>query len=202
MADRTTRSVPAFVPKALAALQVGVWEIDVARGRAVCDATAAMLLGLDPAEAAAGMPVRTFGRFIHPDDVAGFIAGAERLREANGVAVLEHRLLLRPGDVRWVQLRGRSTRDPVSNSMLGRGIIIDLTESRIAGPSGGVASPEAAYSNEAETPLERAAGHALDARAALDACEGPDAAPLRRSIDAVLWSIGRALARRVGSPIM
>ncbi|WP_287081492.1 PAS domain-containing protein [Methylobacterium sp.] len=47
---------------------VGNWELDAAIGQARADALVAMLFGVDPQDAQAGLPLASFINGIHPDD--------------------------------------------------------------------------------------------------------------------------------------
>lgn len=198
MAHQAMQSVLAFVPEALVSSQVGTWEIDFESDSAQCDAMTAALFGLDPVEAAEGLSPGAFVRSIYPADRAAYVAKAERMRERGGLSVIEYRTVPRPGEVRWVLARGRYERDPATNTMRGRGIIIDITESKLDGMVEDKAFFLAPDGSELETPLERATGHALQVRRALDDMERQDAAPLLDIINTFLWAIGRTLAREIG----
>ncbi|KMO11901.1 PAS domain-containing protein [Methylobacterium platani] len=197
MQHQVTRSVLAFVPDALSASQVGTWTTDVINDRTVCDAAAAALFGVDPNLAAEGLPLAAYARVIHPDDRAGFHDKLNRVREHGGLFVVEYRAFPAPGDRRWVLARGRYERDDRTGGMTGRGIVIDITESKLDGR----AEDRAFFiaEEDTETPLERAAACAIQTRQAIDEFDGPEGLGLRRSVDALLLALGRALARRVGA---
>ena len=118
------------------------------------------------------------------------------MREHGGLYVVEYRTIPRPGDVRWILVRGRYERDRLTGSVFGRGIVIDITESKIDGLVEDKAHFLAPDIPEIEAPLDRAAGYALKLKEAADQYAGGDAAGLGRAINTVLWIIGCALARR------
>ncbi|MFF9550680.1 PAS domain-containing protein [Methylobacterium fujisawaense] len=190
------KSVPAFLPDALISSQVGTWQIDFDRDHAVCDTTTAALFGVDPDEASIGLSLTSFARAIHPDDRSTYDDRTKRMREHGGLYVVEYRTVPRPGDVRWILVRGRYDRDRLTGNILGRGIVIDITESKFDGIVEDNAYFLAPDLPEIETPLERAAGYALKAKEAVDEYVGRDAAVLGRAINVVLWIIGCALARQ------
>jgi hypothetical protein len=196
------RPIPDFMPEALFSSQVGTWKTDFDRDRAACDATTAALFGLATAAAASGLPISAFVRAIHPEDRATYLARTQRMRENGGLYVVEYRTMPRPGDVRWILVRGHYERDPVSGSVLGRGIVIDITESKLDGLVEDKAYFLAPETPDVETPLDRAATHAIEAREAIDAYAGPEAAILRRAINAVLWIVGCTLARQQKDPVL
>ncbi|TNC05412.1 PAS domain-containing protein [Methylobacterium terricola] len=197
MPNQVTRSVLAFVPDALTASQVGTWETDASTDRTFGDATTAALFGVDPVQAAGGLPLAAYARVIHPDDRTAFSSKLERVRDHGGLFVIEYRTLPAPGDLRWVLARGRYERDERTGSMTGRGIVIDITESKLDGR----AEDRAFFFTEedAETPLDRAAACAIQARQAIDEVAGSEGLGLRRSVDALLLALGRALAGRIST---
>ncbi|QRE72882.1 PAS domain-containing protein [Methylobacterium aquaticum] len=197
MQNQVTRPVLAFVPDALIASQVGTWETSFAIDRTFSDATTAALFGLDPDEAAKGLPLAAYARSIHPHDRAAFNDKIGRVREHGGLYVVEYRTIPALGDLRWVLARGRYQRDKHTGEITGRGIVIDITENKLDGRI----EDRAFFITEeaAESPLDRAAACAIQARQAIDEVDGPEGLGLRRSVDALLLALGRALARRVGA---
>lgn len=197
MPNQITRSVLAFVPGALTASQVGTWETSFANNCTFSDATTAALFGVDPNLAAKGLPFSTYVRSIHPDDRAAFNDKIGRVREHGGLYVVEYRTVPTPGDLRWVLARGRYERDEHTGEVTGRGIVIDITESKLDGRT-----EDRAFfimEEDAEPPLDRAAACAIQARQAIDEVDGPEGLGLRRSVDALLLALGRTLAYRIGA---
>lgn len=190
------QSIPAFVPEALASSQVGVWYTDFDKNKAVCDATTAAIFGVDAIDAASGINISHFVRAIHPHDRAMYEVRTKRMRENGGLYVVEYRTVPRPGEVRWILVRGRYERDPSSGNIFGRGIVIDVTDSKLDGMIEDKVCFLAPDAPETMSPLDRTADHMLRAREAADDYTGRDAPALRRTINAVLWVVGRLLARQ------
>ncbi|PZR34887.1 PAS domain-containing sensor histidine kinase [Caulobacter segnis] len=127
---------------------VGAWEWDIANGRLIADARFAELCGLDPVEAAEGMPTSAFFHTVYARDrmrlkiaVAGALHGAE-------VFARDYRVVL-DGDIRWVSARGRTFVDEDDRPVRFAGVLADITEQkkleerlRIAQTAGGVGSFE------------------------------------------------------------
>jgi hypothetical protein len=197
--SRETRPVLAFVPTALHASQVGAWQSDLTTDRTVGDATTAFLFGVDPDEAAHGLPLTSYTQNIHPDDQSEFRRKLASVRDRGGLFVIEYRTCPSPTDVRWVLARGRYEREPPTNQMVGRGIVIDITESKLDGRVEDRAffvRPEGAVPT-----LEHVASLVLEARGEIDELGEHESSPLRRAVDALLWIIGRTLALRQTEPV-
>lgn len=127
----------------------GSWDWDIPDHRFTADARFATLNGLDPSEAAGGLPAEAFFKAVHPDDririrlaVAGILNGAE-------VFSKEYRLLAPDGSVRWVHARGRCHFGDDDRPVRFTGVIVEITEQkhveerlRIAQSAGGIGTFE------------------------------------------------------------
>jgi PAS domain S-box-containing protein len=127
----------------------GSWDWDIPRGRLTGDARFAALHGLDPVEAAKGLPADAFFEAVHPEDrlrirlaVGGILNGAEIFSK-------EYRLLSSDGSVRWVHARGRCLFGSDDKPLRFTGVVIDITEQkhveerlRIAQSAGGIGTFE------------------------------------------------------------
>jgi hypothetical protein len=187
------RTVPAHIPEAFAASNVGTWQTGQSVHHYIVDEAAAALFGLDAAKAAEGFLLMNFLKAIHPGDRKLFRDRIGRSIEHGGLFVMEYRTTPRPNEVRWVLGRGRYERNPATGEMQGRGILIDITESKLDGHVDDRAlfiAPDAGGS-----PLERAATLALEAREAIEKIEDRERLVLLRAIDPLLWALGRVLAR-------
>lgn len=193
------RIVPAFVPEALIASNVGTWQTGQSLQHYIADETAAALFGLDASDTAEGLSLAVYSRAVHPDDRAGFRDRLSRVTEHGGLFVHEYRMVPREGVVRWVLARGRYERDPVTGEMRGRGILIDITDSKLDG----LAEDRALFVklDAGKHPLDRAAELAIKTREAIDEIEVHEKSVLRLAVDALLWALGRALARRTTSTL-
>jgi hypothetical protein len=170
----------------------------VTTDRTVADATTAFLFGVDADEAARGLPLISYTRNIHPDDRTEFRQKLGLVRDRGGLFVIEYRTCPTPTDVRWVLARGRYERDPLTGLMVGRGIVIDITESK----SDGRVEDRAFFvaSDDGQPSLEHVAELTLKAREEIDELGEQESSPLRRAVDALLWIIGRTLAQRHDEP--
>ncbi|AMB48220.1 MULTISPECIES: PAS domain-containing protein [Methylobacteriaceae] len=183
-----------FLPDALIASQVGIWETDFANDRTVADSITAALFGLDPVQAAIGLPLAAYTKAILPADQNEFFANIDRVCEHGGLFVVEYRVRSADRGVRWVLARGHYKRNPRTGKVLGRGIVVDITEGKLNGQVEDRAlfvSP-----NKNEAPLDQIATYALKARRAVDDVAGHEKTALRSAIDGLLWAVGRALAKR------
>jgi PAS domain S-box-containing protein len=132
-----------------AAGAAGAWEWDVERGEVHFDARLAALYGLDPDEAAAGLPTESFFAAIDAADapririaVAGMLHGAEVFHKS-------FRLLGADGILRWVEAHGRSLNDENGRPVRFSGVLVDITARRrveehlrIAQSAGGIGTFE------------------------------------------------------------
>ena len=110
-----------------AAGSVGNWSWDIPNRLLYLDARLAAFQGIDPAEAAVGLPVAHFFTAIHPDDaprirvaVAGMLRGAE-------VFFKSFRMLAFDGSLRWVEAHGRCQFDEHDQPARFTGMFIDVT---------------------------------------------------------------------------
>jgi PAS domain S-box-containing protein len=127
----------------------GSWDWNIPSRSLTADARFAALYGLDPIDAARGLPAKVFFSSIHPDDqlririaIGGIVNGAE-------VFSKEFRLVGPDGAVRWVHGRGRTHFDDDDRPFRFTGVLVDITEQkhieerlRIAQTAGGVGTFE------------------------------------------------------------
>ncbi|ODT72158.1 MAG: hypothetical protein ABS75_05020 [Pelagibacterium sp. SCN 63-23] len=107
---------------------VGTWDWDISHDRITVDDQFAALHNLDPLRAGLGVPLQTFLRAVHPDDV-------QRLGDELAAALRdgtpfksEYRLLERDGTVTWVVASGRPRLDGSGKVYRFPGVAIDVTE--------------------------------------------------------------------------
>jgi hypothetical protein len=97
-----------------------------------------------------------------------------------------------------VLARGRYERDSVTGSMTGRGIIIDITDSKMDGQ---VEDRAIFVAPQREGPsLDHIAALTLEARQEIDDLGVSKSSPLRRAVDTLLWAVGRALGEAQTRP--
>ena len=84
-------------------------------------------------DAANGLPLADYIRKVSLEDREMLFDRLNQVRLSGGMFVVEYRTHPTPDDVRWVLARGRYERDPRTGAMMGRGIVIDITENGWAG---------------------------------------------------------------------
>jgi len=111
---------------------IGLWDWDVQRDLVRADERFAKLYGIDPAVAAAGVPVATFLNRVHEEDRTRLVRAAAHAAETGGLFASEYRLLRDDGAVRHLLTRGRCTCDAAGRPVHFLGVTIDITEQRQA----------------------------------------------------------------------
>lgn len=108
------------------------WEWQINSNKILGDPRFAALYGLKPEEAARGVSPSLFFSIIHPDDqtrirlaIGGILRGAE-------VFSKEYRILLPNHTIRWVHARGRCHYDENDRPSRFNGVLVDITERKIA----------------------------------------------------------------------
>jgi hypothetical protein len=176
----------------LTSLDIGLWESDVDAAYIRGDAVMAHIFGLSSAEAAQGIPLQRLLSIFHPEDLASDTVRRRRVLEEGGLFVWEHRILPAPGMVRWILSRGYFERD-LDGRMRGRGIIIDVTDTRAEGLTEGssrfLATPDVIGS-----PAERMAEHALELWALKQELGADAATRIQPLLQALMLELGREIA--------
>ncbi len=118
------------VAVAVAATDLGLWELDIRARRLAWSQTNRALFGV-PVD----MEISE-GRFLallHPDDRAGVLAAYSEVIEGRetGDLRLEYRIVRPDGEARWLHSRGRLIRDALGPARL-VGTTLDITERRAA----------------------------------------------------------------------
>ena len=189
-------SASRLVPAALQASNVGVWEWNTAEDILRCDADCASLFGMPVAVAKRGLPLQSALDGIHPDDLTQFQGRIAHVVHHGGLFVAEYRTRPSLNEVRWILARGRFETEPVA---IGRGIVIDITESKLDGHVEDTAffarsTPEGEAA--VNDPLIRACDRTLDLKREA-AILGEDVPGLTPAVDLALMVLGRRLAQHV-----
>jgi PAS domain S-box-containing protein len=114
---------------AMAVGRMGTFDLDLATGRIRRDRNLEELYGIEPGSADT---LGGWAALIHPDDRAGVLAQVERAATEGGEYRLEHRHLHPDGRIRWLERRGEAYRDRSGRIAGVRGIVIDVTERKVA----------------------------------------------------------------------
>jgi hypothetical protein len=168
---------------------VGTWAWAAGTDSAAADAVVALLFGLDPDSAEAGLPLTAYLAGIHRADRTRVLAQFRLSARDGHPFVAEFRVRSRACETRWVLSRCQFSYDHRGRPVQGRGIIVDVTSLH---GKGGVHDPIAgAALVTGGSPLERAADSAMVAHQ--DVCDLQDAG-LKARADELLFEIGRRLA--------
>src|SRR5262245_48833823 len=128
-ADEALRTSEERLRAALEIGGVGIWELDLQRGRGYWSATAFGVIGLDPDITAPAQ--RAWRALVHPDDSGAVVTEFRRARDARDEYRCEHRVVRPDGVVRWLDARGRFFYDEDGKAVRMLGAFVDVTD-RIA----------------------------------------------------------------------
>lgn len=195
---RSMLTRPALTPFGMSALGVGMWEDVPHLGRVRGDATMARIFGLTEAEAAQGVSWEQLSTLFHPEDLARDQTQRRRVRDEGGLFAWEHRIVPAPGLVRWVLARGRFERR-ADGHIYGRGIVIDITDSRTEGPfeppAGFLGAPA-----EQGSVVEQMADCAMRLWELLGDLGLEEAKRVQPLLEALLYELGRQIAASLSGP--
>ena len=96
---------------ALAAGSIGTWSWDVPGNRLMADEKFARLFGIEPGEAAQGLPYQIYMNAIHPHDRAYIEHLIANMVQGQGVYEAEHRVIDANAKIHWVVSRGKAEYD-------------------------------------------------------------------------------------------
>ncbi|HEV2621941.1 MAG TPA: HWE histidine kinase domain-containing protein [Frateuria sp.] len=111
---------------------IGTWLWDVQNDRVTADSRFARSFSLDPAEAAAGLPVSAFLQSIHPQDLPEV---EERVRESLNTGApyrCQYRIRQPDDSYLWVEASGRCEHDADRRPTYFAGLIVDVGERKLA----------------------------------------------------------------------
>ena len=109
---------------------IGTWDWDIPGDSVYVDARFARLFGVDPALADKGVPIETFLRGIHPDDLDRVSATIKTAAETAAPYAQEYRTVDGDGAVHWIFAKGRCFHDSAGNPLRFPGAIVDRTAER------------------------------------------------------------------------
>lgn len=188
---------PDFALQVLAQSKVGIWERDPVRGLIRCNPTMSAIYGLSSAQGRRGVPLDEFRQALVPEDLHRFEARDALAVAGGSLMFTEYRVRGRDGAVRWVLVRG--VYEAIRPGWViagGRGIAIDITQSKAEGHAEG----EPLYRALAPVPMAEPPSlpldHAVDLALALhrEAARLADMAPTLLPAMAIVLEILRAAA--------
>jgi PAS domain S-box-containing protein len=131
-AEHELRSVNERLEHALEAAEIGVWDWYPETNRLVASSRAQALLGYQPGEFVEDM--RSYWSRLHADDrerveaaVRDVLRGDAGQRAPNWEEDMEHRIVRPDGEVRWMLVKGRLSRDALGRPGCMSGTILDVT---------------------------------------------------------------------------
>ena len=110
----------------------GWWDWDIASDRVYAGEQFARMYGVEPEQAASGVPVATFLDGIHPEDRAPVGARIAAAMAEGGDFSAEYRLRGRDGTLTWIHARGRCYHDAEGRPARFPGVALDVSERRAA----------------------------------------------------------------------
>lgn len=125
LAESALRESGERLRSAMAAGDMGAWDIDLATGSLTWDAQQYHIFGLSPERSPVDMDA--FWRLVHPDDLERVKLEAAEA-ERSGRLAAEFRIIKPDGDVRWIAGRGAVVGHGESRSPRMVGINYDVTE--------------------------------------------------------------------------
>ncbi len=111
---------------------IGTWDWDIAGDRVHTSERFALMYGLDPVRAQAGLPLGEYVAGIHPDDRAEVARTIEEAVASGGEYRSEYRIQTRDGETHWVIARGRCLRDAEGRPARFPGVTFDITDRKAA----------------------------------------------------------------------
>ena len=131
--DRAARELPDVAARdsvvaALAAAEVGRFDLHLADGRLEGDERLASFFGFHGEDKAGDL--EGFLARVHPDDLAGVRAALETAAAELRDYSIEHRVVLPSGEVRWVAVRGSALAGPSGAAERMVGVAYDTTTTR------------------------------------------------------------------------
>lgn len=116
----------AILSSALDAAQVGVWVWDVKTGKITWSDPLEKLFGLEPGSFSGGY--EEYMQLIHPEFRESLNATVQRAIETKQPYEVEHRVLMKSGEERWLLGKGKAFYDSAGALVKMTGTTIDITE--------------------------------------------------------------------------
>ena len=119
--------------RAMEASEEGHWEWNMATDEMFLSTRIKEILGLDPDVHFAGREEFFLWQPSHPDDREYVKRARERiLTDSTGRYAIEYRIVLRPGETRWVRSRGKVFHDERTGTRRITGTLTDITDRKMS----------------------------------------------------------------------
>ena len=128
------RDAKSRLESTLYAGEIATWTFDIQKNRVVADENLARMFSTTlTAQDAAGAPIERYLAAIHPEDVPAVKEAIdEAIRVPGKLLEKDYRLVRSDGSIRWVTARGRVERDAEGKPVQFPGVMLDVTERKIA----------------------------------------------------------------------
>jgi len=130
--EQTAKTAKRQLESALFAGEIGTWYYDITRNRATTDPQLAVWFGIEPEDAAIGLPIDTFLAAIHPQDRERVTKAIERSIVEREEYRCEYRVRDANGKERYVLAQGHTEYDEQGEPVSFLGAIINITKRRRA----------------------------------------------------------------------
>jgi PAS domain S-box-containing protein len=127
-AEEALRDSEERLKLALAGADMGVWTWDVDTGAVYWSQEVYRLFGTDAFDGTA----EAFTRFVHPDDVSSVWHTVYEALANKTLYSTEFRMVQPNGSVRWMSTRGRADYTPDGQPVRMLGIVLDITDRKLA----------------------------------------------------------------------
>ncbi|MEH2201296.1 PAS domain-containing hybrid sensor histidine kinase/response regulator [Nostoc sp.] len=117
---------------ALAAGAIYTWRWKIPDNLVIVNATFAHLFGVDPMQAATGLPIDLFLQGMHEEDRPRVVAAINQAIETGEEFVSEYRVYTAVGEERWLAARGRVEYAADGRPLAFPGALADITERKQA----------------------------------------------------------------------
>ncbi|MEH2441663.1 PAS domain-containing hybrid sensor histidine kinase/response regulator [Nostoc sp.] len=117
---------------ALAAGAIYTWRWKIPDNLVIVNATFAHLFGVDPVQAATGLPIDLFVQGMHEEDRPRVVAAINQAIETGEEFVSEYRVYTAVGEERWLAARGRVEYAADGRPLAFPGALADITERKQA----------------------------------------------------------------------
>ena len=166
---------------------VGFWMWDIRKDEARADPVSALLFNISPARSRVGVSLSEILAAIHPDDQPHISQVILDCVQSGSSYTAEYRVCSPAGRLRWLFTRGHFYRDAEGRPTTGRGVIVEISDSKSAGT---------AFARREDASLD-ALNRTADLCLSLhNAISDLDDAPMLALTESLLLEIGRHLAAR------
>jgi PAS domain S-box-containing protein len=148
-AEESLRGTEERMSLAAESTNLGLWQLDVPTYRIWATDTCRALLGMDPQET---LTQQSFINACHPDDRQNARRICEAAIAQGNPYEQEYRVVHADGSVRWVLDRARTVCDSAGKSLRLTGVIMDITDRKLAEEA--LRESEERYRNVVETQTE------------------------------------------------